>query len=140
MTSHNGDSILMLDDEFDIMSIFILALERFSCQWLYGTPVGPFPEKFSPLLADCFRYSDAVNRWISIYKKSQGTKTSCVSILYVGISCLAKVDEQAIDQGTEAVKTRLKSRTPKGEASFQLDWYMERNFWSTLPCSRSRKY
>jgi len=28
MTSHNADSILMLDDEFDIMSIFTLALER----------------------------------------------------------------------------------------------------------------
>jgi DNA-binding response OmpR family regulator len=28
MTSHNADSILMLDDEFDIMSIFTLALQR----------------------------------------------------------------------------------------------------------------
>ena len=28
MTSHNADSILMLDDEFDIMSIFTQALEQ----------------------------------------------------------------------------------------------------------------
>jgi DNA-binding response OmpR family regulator len=28
MTSHNADAILMLDAEFDIMSIFTLALER----------------------------------------------------------------------------------------------------------------
>jgi len=28
MTSHNAGAILLLDDEFDIMSIFTLALER----------------------------------------------------------------------------------------------------------------
>jgi DNA-binding NtrC family response regulator len=28
MTSHNADSVLMVDDEFDIMTIFTLALER----------------------------------------------------------------------------------------------------------------
>jgi DNA-binding NtrC family response regulator len=28
MTSHNADTILMLDDEFDIMNIFTLALEK----------------------------------------------------------------------------------------------------------------
>jgi DNA-binding response OmpR family regulator len=28
MTSHNADAILMLDDEFDIMNVFTLALEQ----------------------------------------------------------------------------------------------------------------
>ena len=48
----------MLDDEFDIMSIFVQALQQQGFHWLYGTRggAGPFPEKFLPLLAGCFRY------------------------------------------------------------------------------------
>ena len=43
MTSHNAGAILMLDDEFDIMSIFTLRTARLSCHWLHGAPAGAGP-------------------------------------------------------------------------------------------------
>ena len=86
MTSQNADTILILDDEFDIMNIFTLALEQ------QGYHVIGFTE---PLLAlDHFqKNSDRYGLVISdlrmpvmngyqFYKKSQGNKTTSKGILY----------------------------------------------------------
>ena len=90
MTSHNVDSILMLDDEFDIMSTFTLALQQ------QGFHVIGFTE---PLLAlEHFQENSEqyglvisdirmpVMDGYEFIKKSQGNKTQCESILYVSVS------------------------------------------------------
>jgi DNA-binding NtrC family response regulator len=85
---YNTNTILLVDDEFDIMTTFTQALEQ------QGFPVVGFTE---PLLAlDDFhnnsdryvgdiRPKDAGYEWISIHKKSQGNKTTSKGILYFSV-------------------------------------------------------
>ena len=86
-SDNNANAILLLDDEFDIMTTFTLGLEQ------QGFHVVGFTE---PLLAlDDFKinseqyrlvisyFQDAGNEWISIHPKSQGSKTASKSILYI---------------------------------------------------------